>query len=86
MLLVGLWATGLKILIYILSSKSSHEYGQKIGEFWRNLVGEESEAMAYEHNVASAAASVSSANAPSEGFVQGVTKEMRSKRQESISE
>ena len=86
MLLVGLWATGLKILIYILSSKSFHECGQKSGEFWRKLAGEESEAMAHEHNVTIAAASVSSANAPSEGFVQGVTKKMRSKRQESVSE
>lgn len=52
----------------------------------RKLAGEESEAMTYKHNIALAAASVSSSNAPSEGFVQGVTKKMRSKRQESISE
>lgn len=39
-----------------------------------------SEAMAYEHYVAVAAAAVSSADALSHGFVQGVTKGMRSKR------
>ena len=52
LLVVDLWATGLKMLIYILSSKSSHECGQKIGEFWRKLAGDESEAMAYKHSIA----------------------------------
>lgn len=88
LLVVDLGATGLKILIYILSSKSSHECGQKIGEFWRKLAGEEFEAKAYKHNIAifHTLPLCQSLMLLLRILYKGVTKKLRSKRQESMTE